>query len=50
MVPLTAITQGDTMKRSRIPRRQSKRVFKKGTAVHKKNSLRNAPDRGGIRL
>lgn len=38
------------MKRGKIRKSHSKRVFKKGTAVHKKNTLRNAPDRGGIRL
>jgi len=37
-------------KRSRIPRRKSKRMFRKGASrVHKRN-YRGSPMRGGIRL
>lgn len=37
-------------RRRSMTNRSSRKVFKRGTRVHKKNGLRNAPMRGGIRL
>lgn len=38
------------MRRKPLKRRTSRKVFAKGNRVHPKNTLRDNPMRGGIRL
>ena len=38
------------MRRSRMSRRGSRRLFRSRSGVHPRNSMRTVPMRGGIRL